>query len=503
MNARILRTAVPGAVFLAALSATGFAQTPPLAGQSPRQNQASPNPVTKQYALPYALNNHANPAATPTPAPGAVIVSGKLRGYSFDRVNHVQNASNPNRHSTEFGFEPHIDYRIGNTPLNIGYTYFGGTGFGLNGPNPIANGHVDNTLPGFPLDQPIHEAYIQYKDANNTFTFGDQELNYAWTPNSDSRIVPASYQGLDSSIKLTRTLTFGLTDILRFEQRNSSNFEPNTLLTAPYPQTSSLIAKSGTQTPGTLIIGLTYKPASNVNVTAQDYQFYDLANMIYVEGRVGLAPKLKANPYLATQLVEETSIGQGQIGIVRNQTIGAQLGATVSKGLLLAVSTDIAPWKYAFVRAKSATAAESGYFIPGGGTGAAAADGPGLYRVAYGGIASPYTDSLGTDPLYTSNITQGMADRRSAGNSAKIAAVYTTPNNQFKLIASEGYFQYSNAISRNITSEYNLDGTYFLNKVRANHPYHGLFVRVRYAPRTVPTLPYNFQYQRFQTEYDF
>jgi len=34
-------------------------------------------------------------------------------------------------------------------------------------------------------------------------------------------------------------------------------------------------------------------------------------------------------------------------------------------------------------------------------------------------------------------------------------------------------------------------------------PYKGLFVRVRIAPRNQPTLPYNFEYERFQTEYDF
>jgi hypothetical protein len=172
----------------------------------------------------------------------------------------------------------------------------------------------------------------------------------------------------------------------------------------------------------------------------------------------------------------------------------------VAKGLLFTVSTDISPWQYAYV---NSTKAESSYFLPGGGSGSAEKVGTNLYKVAYGGIASPYTDSLATDPLYTTMITQGMADRRSAGNTAKVAAVYTTPNGQFKFIAAEAYFQYSNAISRNITSEYNLDGTYYFNKVKSGKPYHGLLARIRYAPRTIPAIPYNFQYQRFMTEYDF
>ncbi|MBD5633064.1 MAG: hypothetical protein IAI49_01190, partial [Candidatus Eremiobacteraeota bacterium] len=141
-------------------------------------------------------------------------------------------------------------------------------------------------------------------------------------------------------------------------------------------------------------------------------------------------------------------------------------------------------------------------FSPSGGTGGVVAAGPGKYRVAYGGIASPYTDSLGTDPLYTTMITQGMADRRSAANAYKTALIYTNPTKQLRLIADEAWFQYSNDIARNLTSEFNVDGTYFFNKVRPG-PYKGFFVRVRIAPRTIPTPPYNFEYQRFITEYDF
>jgi hypothetical protein len=237
-------------------------------------------------------------------------------------------------------------------------------------------------------------------------------------------------------------------------------------------------------------------------VSAENYEFYNIVNLAYTEGKFGLAPTSTYNPYLAVQYVAENSLGQNQIGRVDNHTIGAQLGATLAKGLLFTVSTDIAPWHYAIVDATSASKAEKGYFIGGGGTGDAVAAGPGQYRVAYGGIASPYTDSLGTDPLYTTMITQGMADRRSAGNSYKTGIVYTNPDHQFRLIVAEALFQYSNAISRNLTSEFNADGTYYFNKVRPG-PYHGFFVRVRVAPRTIPTLPYNFTYQRYITEYDF
>jgi hypothetical protein len=451
-------------------------------------------------ALPDTVSGQSHPAPTPTPAPGHISVSGHFRGYTFQRLNRVQNASNPNRHSIEFGIQPHFDYRIGDSPLNIGYTYSGATPFGFDGPNPIKNGHVDNTLPGYPINQTLHELYIQYKDPTAAITIGNQELNYPWTPNSDSRITPASYQGLDSTFAVTPQVSFSLTRITQFEHRNSSAFEPNTLLTAAYPGASLLHYHP--YTPGTLLLGANFHPSSSLTISAQNYEFYDIANLVYLEAKYGLDPYIPQNPYIALQYVNETSDGAKQIGTVMNQTYGIQLGASVVKGLTFAVSGDFAPWDYAYVHATSAAKAESKYFVGGGGTGDAELVGPGLYKVAYGGLASPYTDSLGTDPLYTTQITQGMADRRSAGNSYKAAFVYIPPDKRFRLIASESLSQYTNDISRNITSEFNVDGTYYFSKVRPG-AYHGFFVRVRIAPRTQPTLPYNFEYQRFITEYDF
>lgn len=452
-------------------------------------------------AVPDTFSGQAHPAPAPTPLLGHLSVSGKVRGYDFQRFNRVQNAANPNRHALEFAGLPHLSYRLGNTPFNVGYTYGGATGFGFNnGPNPIANSRIDNTLPGYPLNQPVHEFYVQYKDANNAVTVGTQELNHPWTPNSDSRVTPASYEGVDSTFKLLNSLSFSLTRILAFEQRNSSGFEPNTLLTAAYP--GATVARNNPFTPGTLRVALNFHPLDRAVVSAENYEFYNIVNLTYAEGKYGLDPYVKANPYLAVQYVAENSLGTSQIGIVRNHTVGGQLGASVVKNLLLAVSGDFSPPEYAEVSASSAAQAQSAYFVGGGGTGDAVRIGPNRYRVAYGGLASPYTDSLGTDPLYTTQITQGLADRRSAGNSYKAALVFTSSTKQLKLIADEAWYQYSNDISRNLTSEFNADATYYFNKVRPG-AYKGFFVRVRISPRNQPTLPYRFEYQRFQTEYDF
>jgi hypothetical protein len=498
--ARLVRTTVPGVFLVAAMTGVVRAQaTTNLLGVPVVYPTPAPG-AAKQYALPDTISSQSHPAPTPTPAPGHVAISGRVRGYDFLRFNRVQNAANPNRYALAFGATPHLDWHIGDSPFNIGYTYSGSTGFGFNGPNPIKNPRIDNSLPGYPLNQPLHELYVQYKDPTAAITVGDMELNYPWTPAADSRMSPAAYQGLDSNFAVTSAISFQLTRIIRFEQRNSSQFESNTLLTAAYPGTT--LDHFHAFTPGTLLLGVNIHPSPRFVLSGQNYEFYNIANLAYVEAKYGLDPYTPQNPYIALQYVNETSDGSKQVGNVSNRTFGVQLGATVLKGLTFAVSGDTAPWQYAYVKAATLAKAESKYFVPGGGTGAAELIGPGLYKVAYGGIASPYTDSLGQGPLYTNAITQGMDDRRSAGNSYKAAFVYLPPDKQFRLIASESLCQYSNEISRNLTSEFDVDGTYYFNKVRPG-PYHGFFVRVRIAPRTIPTIPYNFEYQRFQTEYDF
>jgi hypothetical protein len=524
MLTRLLRILAPSALVVAALSTGAFAQTTTSTQQGVNAATPAPNAAKLPKAPPDVFNNQSHPAPTATPQPGQLMVDGRLRGYQFNRINTPLEGQF-NKKSYEFDFAPHLDYRFGDTPLSVGYTYSGATGFGLNGPNPgspAAQNHVDNTLPGFPLNQEASELYLQYKDPTANIIIGNQVLNYPWTPNSDSRITPVSYQAIDATFNINSKISVSATRIARWEMRNASTFTPYTLLTAQYAAGSPLseygYSPSGhpgtynpAETPGVLRIGGSYHPSGRYVLTAEDYEFYDIVNLAYVESRYAIDPYSPANPYIAGQFVGEKNTGaesaanpaynpKSQIGVVDNETIGFQLGTNIAKGLQLVASTDLSPWNYAY------STNPSGFFLGSGvGTDVAVgknAAGKTIYKVAYGGIASPYTDGLGTDPLYTTMITQGMADRRAAGEGYKAAFIYTTPGKQFRLIADEAWFNYSNEISRALVSEFNVDGTYYFNKVRPG-PYKGFFVRVRIAPRQQPNLPYNFEYQRFITEYDF
>ena len=71
------------------------------------------------------------------------------------------------------------------------------------------------------------------------------------------------------------------------------------------------------------------------------------------------------------------------------------------------------------------------YFLPTGGTGQCSNGAAGSINLYYGGMASPYTDNYATDPLFTTSLTQGMADRRSPGNAFKLQATFTSDDKRF------------------------------------------------------------------------
>jgi hypothetical protein len=454
-------------------------------GRIPAQAQSLPSPAP-------------SPSPSPSATPARFSFSGSVRAYDFDRLNSTQNSANPNRAAFNAGAALSAEYRIPNSPVSIGATYYGAYPFGLNGASPQTNNTVDNTLPGFGLST-LGQAYVRYHSPGFSFEAGNMLINHPWDPSSDSRIKPALYQGLDASLQLAPTLSLSVTRVIRFEGRTASTFEPNTLLTsAPAGNPAS----PAFETSGLLRVGAAWTPSSRFSGEAEYYQFYDLANMVYVDGKYALVPKSPLNPTLAAQFVDETQSGRAFLGLVSNTTYGVQIGITPAKNIGFTASFDQSPWLYADVRAASATAAGAGIFLPGGGTVSAAQVAPNVFRVAYGGIASPYSDAYATDPLYTTSISQGMVDRRSAGTSYRGAFTYTNSNKQFKALVAEAVYDYGNQLGANLTYEFNADLTYDFNRVRGP-VYKGLSLRERYANRTQPTLPFHFQYVRTQLEYDF
>jgi hypothetical protein len=448
-------------------------------------------------------------APTPAPRPKATdefIFDGTLRAYEFYRTNGVQNASNPNRQAFNSSAALTLEYHNPLTPLYAAVTYTGAYAFGLNGQQPQFNNSVDNSLPGFSLST-FDQAYIGYSNSNVQGKIGNQVINTPWANASDSRLKPVAFQGASLAVDVGSGVTLLFDDMDRFESRTSSTFGRYTLLTAPVPGASNALLPSTAEqdTSGFVMGGLTYEPVKQFAVELVDYRFDNIANLLYLQTQDNFAPHWGPGLTVGVQYVNETSDAPAIVGKVDNQTVGLQVGTTPISGLTLQANVDYAPWQQATVPLAScanATYQTTGFFLPSGGTPDCVPNRNGTATIYYGGIASPYTDSYASDVLYTTSISQGMVDRRSAGTSEKLQATYLMFQRQLRLIVSQAWYNYGNGAGPNMTQEFNADATYFLNRVRSG-PYKGLFVRYRYADRTQPTLPFDFKYNRAEMEYDF
>jgi len=458
----------------------------------------------------------ASPKATPTPRPFAY--NGYVRAFYFTRTNRFQNPGNPNRAALNFGGKLHGEFHFARTPFTIGASYFGADPFGANGedpgfrtdplncaplPSPSCAGNgtrvskVDNTLPGFPLST-LGEAWLQYKTSALSIKLGDQQVNYAWAPASDSRLKPALYEAADVQVSLSARYTLGIDRAVRFEHRTSSLFESRTLLTdAPASNPAYPIH----ETRGMLLAYLGYKLGTAATASVNYYEWYDVAQMLWLDAKISPLPNAYLKPYVAFQFGSERDSGAAYAGRINAQVVGMQLGASLTKNVDASVGFDHIPLHVDTVLGACATASRP-YFLPAGGTPTCKTLSNHTAQVFYGGIASPYTEAYATDPLFTTSISQGMADRHSPGDSFKVATTWQSDNKRTKLVLSEALYDYGNPGGGNQTREFNADLTYFFNKVSSG-PYRGLSLRHRYAERTQPTIPYDFKYNRTQLQYDF
>ena len=526
---------------------------------TPPPTEAPPPPVPEATVA---------PPPPPPPTPNPLVLGGYLRSYYFTR----QNASN--NPGTQFDYAPGAKYNSNgvnqaswanaiavhgeyNFPSGweVGGTYQYSTSFGScavpannakGGPcvsQVPPNTNQDETLPPFALST-FYQAYLGYKAHGFDGQLGNVLFNSPWANPSDSRIKPAAFEGAYLSYTAPSYWTVEAADMLAFENRTSSTFSQQTLLTS-FPAGNNGMAPNiyfpggvGINTNGFAMGKVGYgNPDGGPGFSANGY-FYnvsDLVNMWWGDGKYTFNGALA--PFIALQGGTESNAGQSYIGKVNSQVFGAQIGATVAKNFLLTAGYDQIPWKTDTVflpknvtcsnandqiTAKGATLA---YFLPLNA--AQCFDNPnGTTSIYYGGWASPYTDNYDSDPLFTTSATQGMADRRAPGSSWKVGMQYTSTNKKWIFIATDAWYNYGNALAPENTNIWVLDGRYRFSHVPVKGPYHGLLLRYRYIQRSLTNtfcgaagttscpagstpgatefggLPL-FKYNRAQLEYDF
>ena len=505
------------------------------------------------------------PAATPNP----LSLGGYLRSYYFTRQNASNNpgaqfnftpgakysTAGVNQATWNSGIALHGDYNFPNSGWDFGGTYFYANP--MDGPCVVPANHFkgqpcvsqsppntnpDDTLPGFTLST-FYEAYLKYNDYGWNGTLGNQLFTTPWANPSDSRLKPAAFEGGDLGYTFKSGLTIEGADMLAFENRTSSAFSQQTLLTS-FPAGNNGMAPNiyvpggqGINTNGFGYGKVGYANPSGTGLSVDGYYYgvSDLVNMWWFDGKYQFGKDGLA-PFVALQGGWEGNAGQSYIGKVDSQVIGAQIGANLAKGLLFTAGYDSIPWRTDTINLPknvtcsssnyqiSAKGATLGYFLPLNAA-QCSNNANGTANIYYGGWASPYTDNYDSDPLFTTSPTQGMADRRAPGTSWKTGLQYTTNNRKWIFIASDAWYNYGNALAPENTSIWTLDGRYRFSHVPVHGPYHGLSLRYRYIVRTLSNtfcgaaatdcpsgstigasefggLPL-FKYNRAQLEYDF
>jgi hypothetical protein len=507
----------------------------------------------------------ASPAPSPTPDP--LSVGGLFRSYYFTRQNASNNpgvrfdassakysSAGVNQVSWNNAIELHADYHFAG-----GQWYAGGSYFYANpvdGPCTPAVTHAkgqpcvaqrppntnpDDTLPGFALST-FTEAYLGFTGYGVSGKIGDQLFSSPWAASYDgSRMKSAAYQGADVKYALHDGWTFEAADMIQFENRTSSTFDSSTMLTS-HPAGAAGMASNiyvpgggSIDTGGFFYANAGYAPkGADYALNGYLYGISSLVTIWWFDGKYSFG-RTGWKPFLALQGGIEKNAGASYIGKVDSSEVGLQVGASPYKGLLVTGAFDSIPWRNDNVVLPSGVTCNNGtyqisargktfgYFLPVS-AGQCLTNANGTTNVYYGGWASPYTDSYSADNFFTTNISQGQADRRAPGYSWKFSATYTTPNSRWIINAADAWFNYGNALIGQITNEWDLDAQYHFSAV-TKAPYRGLLLRYRYAQRsqsntycgaydsTCPSgaatgspilgdLPL-FKYNRAQLEYDF
>ena len=508
----------------------------------------------------------ATAAPSPKPATPAFTYGGYLRSFYFTRTNSSANTFKPYNFINQAAFNSAVSlhgalnlgggFSIGGSYLYANpfnncdspETHLPGQGNCSKKGAPASAAAVttppqttyDDTLPDYRLST-LYEARLMYTGPAVNAWVGQAPMNTPWAPSSDSRLKPASYRGGDITLNLNPQWQVEGAYITSWEDRVESDFLRSNILT----QNGSYLDAGGignTGIPSTVgnnwidtngfAYGRVGYGTGPFSANGYFYAFNDIANALWFDAKYTWKGATK--PFVAFQGGTERNTGSvtannitfvnGIAGKINSQVIGLQLGFTPFKNVDFAVGFNDIPQKQDTVTLPAGVTCNSSnviaganashpfpYFLPSNGPDCSNTTTPGVATVYYGGWASPYTDSYATDPLFTTMISQGMADRRAPGSAVKAGATINLDNKQIRLIVAHAWYQYGNATTTYApTQETNIDGTYFFSNVPAKGPYHGFSIRHRYADRDtysafIPNLgnPPVFKYNRTQLEYDF
>ena len=359
--------------------------------------------------------------------------SGNVRAYDFNRIYSpsTQNAQ-PSQSAFSLGgrIDAHTGSFLGGFSLGIGFLTAHSLGANDRNDDLI---HVDQTLAGGRTSiTALGQAYLQFQNSWLTIKSGNQNINTPWINDSDSRMLPATYQGVFAdAVPIEHVHLIGLR-IFRWKSRTSTDYFRNNLYYSPSysgddmrggPSKPSL---SGASTQGAAAFGSTYAD-HGLKISLWYYSFEQFANSVYNDSAYTFETDTGFDPFIGDQFLRQwkgdsllngASINAIAGKTVDNATYGGKAGINSPYGQLMFAYTGITSH-------------------PG--------------TVGNGALISPYTVGYTTDPLDTSSMIRGMVDA-GPGNGWRVRYTSKFLSDQIALITafaryrSEVYGHSNNAL---------------------------------------------------------
>lgn len=411
--------------------------------------------LTATYAL--APNSFAASQNTISAPSWMQSISGQTRVYEFDRIHNHNETSVPANISA-FATSAML---FGQTKSFYGFSAGLGVYVASNlGIGPLNNSPSrDTSLMGTSNTYSTPgQAFIQYQNKFLKARAGNQLIDTPWVNPSDSRIIPASYQGYTAEITPIHGLGLDVGYIRSWQQRGDASFGSPNLY--------------GYQTSGFSYAGIKYPfvfGANALKLQGWYYHFNDIANLSYLQANYSYHLG-SVDPLAAFQYASESDTGAKYMGNISARVIGAELGAKVGSGTYT-IAYDNIPSN------------SSSYND--------------------GNIVSPYTYSYATDPLFTTSMNEGMIGQKTSGHGWKAKAVYWVGQQKnWRFIGSFSHYSQPQMLHVNQEgnpSEVDLDATYFFRQGK----FKGMSLRGRFGDFTYKGAPAQFMYARVQMQYDF
>ncbi|MCK9367071.1 MAG: hypothetical protein M0P72_07980 [Metallibacterium scheffleri] len=366
-------------------------------------------------------------------------IDGQLRAYYFTRsydTSAVPDAS-------AFSGAALINMQSGTFGggFSLGASFVTANSFGTQSGTPAK---IDSTLMGINDSvSALGQAYVQYKNEWMMLRGGYQYLNTPWLGQSDSRVIPASYNAVSAVFKPAKGWDVYALRSFDWKSRTSGGYYADNLY---YPATFNGDAMYGGigglpatahQSNGAWALGTSYG-MDGFKGQAWYYNFLDFARMGYLEGSYTFKTGTGFDPFVGAQYVDES--GSGNNFLVSNHTaLFGVAGSRVKSSVWGVTGGVIIP----------NGRIDLGYNKVGSESGA----------VGGGAIISPYTAAYATDPLYTTSMIRGLVEM-GPGHAWKAKVTYNVLKN-FQVIAA--YAKYTTQYRGNshdvyLDLIYNLDG---------------------------------------------